>query len=209
MEPKPLLADIAKRQSEHQEDGYVACPAIKQKHMNTFFTTIPYNFSVQFKDGQMYSTYPETVFPRVGLYENSYSFNWEMNRIFFSETPQFMDVTPAYLHPSFHTQFGHAPSGGFDISKWFRPSAPNFQLWSNVTEFHAVKGDAHLYINFPNEERVVLKQFIMTDKLNEIQNADLNHKAFLPKQNLNSVYSRFVRNGLPKIIMKEIKANLI
>jgi hypothetical protein len=209
MEPKPLLADLAKRQPEHQEDGYVACPAIKAKHKNTFFTAIPYDFTVQFVEGQMYSTHPESVVQRPGLYENSFSFNWHMNRTFFSETPQIMEVTPAYLHPTVHSRFGHAPSGAFDIGKWFRPSSPNFQLWSNLSEFHAKKDDAHLYFNFPSEERIVLKQFVMTEKLFEIQDATLNHKEYFPKQNLNSIYSRFTQNGISKILLKEIKENLL
>lgn len=207
LEPKPLLNDIAKSQSDHKGWNHIACPAIKNKHANTFITHIPYDLNVQFYDGQLFSS-DNKVTERKGLYENSSAFNWEIQRIFFSPISQIMEVTPAYLHKTSYSQQGHAPSGAFDIGQWFRPSSPTFQLWSGETTFTAKKGDAHLYLNFPNTNKIVLQQFNMTNNLYEIMVTCLNYKFVKPKQNLSSIYQMFNKKGLKENIMQEIQNNI-
>ena len=120
-----------------------------------------------------------------------------------------METSPAFLHQTSYTQYGHAPSGAFDIGKWFRPSAPTFQLWSAVNNFKASKGEAHLYFNFPSENNIQFKEFEMTDLLYKISSASVSHKQSIPKQNLQSLYARFGQSGFSKKIMTEIEANLL
>ena len=120
-----------------------------------------------------------------------------------------METSPAFLHNTSYSQQGHAPSGAFDIGKWFRPSAPAFQLWSGVTEFKASKDEAHLYFNFPSTNRVIFQEFRMTETLYKISNASVNLKSHLPKEGLSSLYSRYTKAGFNKKIMAEIEANLL
>ena len=208
LEPKPLLKDIAKSQIDHKGVNHAACPAIKDKHANTFMTQIPYDLSVQFYEGQLFSS-DNKVSERTGLYKNSFAFNWAIERIFFSPVSQVMEVTPAYLHKTSYSQQGHAPSGAFDIGQWFRPSSPTFQLWSEETTFSAKKGEAHLYLNFPNADKIVLQQFNMTNTLYEIMFTCLNHKLVKPKQNLSSIYQMFTEKGLKQNIIQEIQNNIV
>jgi hypothetical protein len=208
LELKSLVRHISTTQSNHIGSNQVACPAIRGKHANTFYSTFPYDLEVMFKD-KLITNKPEVIEQRTGLYENSYAFNWHYNRIFFSAVPQIIETSPAFLHQTSYSQYGHAPSGAFDIGKWFRPSAPAFQLWTGVNEFKALEGEAHLYFNFPNEERIELKQFNMTDTLYEISAHSIAHKEYLPKQNLNSLYKRFTQSGLNKKVINEIQANLL
>jgi hypothetical protein len=207
LEPKSLLKNMAELQYDHKGYNHVACPAIKDKHSNTFMTHIPYDLNVRFTEGQLYTS-DDKVNGRIGLYENSYAFNWAIERIFFSPSPQIMEVTPAYLHKTSYSRQGHAPSGAFDIGQWFRPSSPTFQLWSGETTFTAKEGEAHLYYNFPSEDRVVLQQFNMTYNLYEIMDTCLNHKFVKPKQNLSSIYKMFFEKDLNYKIKEEIQNNL-
>jgi hypothetical protein len=206
MKPKPLLKDLSELQSEHKGNNWLACPAITTRHKNTFMTTIPYNCFIDFKEGRILDN---NISQRPGLYKNSYAFDWNFKRIFFSDKPQIMEVSPAFLHKLSYSQFGHAPSGAFDIGQWFRPSSPTFQLWSGETEFKADQGEAHLYFNFPNNDKVILQQFNMSEKLIDIMYFCVNYKSYVPKQSLHSIYQVFLQNKLKNKILIEIKQNLI
>jgi hypothetical protein len=120
-----------------------------------------------------------------------------------------METSPAFLHNTPYTKYGHAPSGAFDIGRWFRPSAPTYQLWSGVTEFKASKGDAHLYFNFPSDNKIELKEFKMTDILYSIVQNNLTLKFNVPKQPLAYNYNTFENNGAKQIVIDEIEANLL
>jgi hypothetical protein len=207
LEPKSLIKDFAKSQAGHKNGNYVACPAFREKHKNTFISYIPFDISVRYADGGHYTNRDE-VTPRTGLYDDSYAFDLGLFRIFYSEDPQIMETSPAFLHQTSYSSMGHQASGAFDIGRWLRPSAPTFQLWSGVTEFSASEGEPHMYFNFPNENKIQLKQFYVSDKVKELSDANVSFKSYLPKQNLNSLYSRFIRSNQKNILIEEIKKNL-
>jgi hypothetical protein len=207
MQLSPLLTDLANSQSDHPGSNFVACPATTSKHRNTFMSTIPYDMSLRFVNNKLV-TDDKLIKQRLGLYDNSNAFDWRMNRIFFSPTPQIMEVSPAFLHRTSYSQQGHAPSGAFDVGQWFRPSSPTFQLWSGQSEFQGIKGEAHLYFNFPSENKIVLEQFQMTDKLINIMNTCLQHKFHEPRKRLPHLYDVFSDGGFKEEILKEISQNL-
>ena len=207
MKPKPLLKDIADSQSEHKGGNWVACPAISTKHKNTFLTTFPRKVEIDFEKQPISDD--NLVSERTGLYKNSRAFDWDIKRIFFSAEHQVLEVSPAFLHQTSYAKYGHAPSGAFDISKWFRPSFPTFQLWEGENCFSAEMGEPHLYYNFPNSERVVLKEFSMTETLYKIMNACLDYKTHSPKQTLNTMYQDFAKAGARDFTLSEINKSLI
>ncbi len=205
---KPLIPNVAKSQSAYPKENHVACPAIRSKNSNTFFSTIPYDISVRIYNGQFLASDSE-IEQRQGLYENSYAFNWNVRRIFFSPFEQTMEVSPAFLHKTSYSQYGHAPSGEFDISKWFRPSSPTFQLWENETEFKAQKGEPHLYFTFANKKKIKLQEFKMSGRLYDIAKYCSGYKRIKPHQSLSSNYQMFVETGLQEETFTEIKKNLV
>ena len=208
LELKPLVKHFANEQSDHLGENHIACPAIRNRHLNTFYSTFPYDLEVNFENG-LTTNKPEIIDERTGVYKNSYAFNWHYYRIFFSPTPQIMEINPSFLHNTSYSRQGHAPSGAFDINKWFRPSAPVFQLWSGVKNFKALKNEAHLYFNFPSTNRIVFQEFKMTQTLYEISYATTGLKYNLPNLGLPSLYNRFAKAGFNKKIMGEIEANLL
>ena len=206
MTPKPLLKDLADSQSEHKGGNWVACPAISTKHKNTFFTTFPRGVEVNFKEQPLSDD--NLISERIGLYENSYAFDWDIKRIFFSAEPQILEVSPAFLHRTSYVKYGHAPSGAFNIGGWFRPSFPTMQLWSGENYFSAEKGEPHLYYNFPNSERVILKEFSMNENLHNVMHDCINYKQYKPGQTLDTMYKDFIKEGLRDFTMSEIQKNL-
>lgn len=207
MQLKPLLTNLANSQSDHTGFNFVACPAISGKHRNTFMSTIPYDVSARFINNKLV-TDDSRITQRPGLYDNSYAFDWNIQRIFFSPTPQLMEVSPAFLHRTSYSQQAHAPSGAFDVGQWFRPSSPTFQLWSDQSEFQGIKDEAHLYFNFPSDNKIVLEQFHMTDKLNEIMETCVYYKFSNPRKRLSFIYDMFSSGGFKEEILKEISQNL-
>lgn len=205
--PKHLLLDISQSQSNNKGENFVACPAIRSKHANTFVTHVPYDLNVKFLNDDVFSS-DTKVAKRRGLYDNSYAFDWNIERIFFSPIKQIMEVSPAFLHKTSYTNYGHAPSANFDINQWFRPSSPTFQLWPNQDQFLAKKGEAHLYFNFPNSERIVLQEFSMNEKLYEIMEYCLSYKIVKPNTSLNNLYKDFKEKKLDSMVIEEIKKNL-
>jgi hypothetical protein len=207
LEPKPLLKNLAINQVD-SNFTYLSCPAVRDRHRNTFFSTIPFDTYIEFNSNGFISNKPE-IHPRQSAYKNSYALELQVQRIFFCETPQMMEVTPAFLHNTSYAQYGHAPSGAFDIGKWFRPSSPNFQLWEGVTKFTAKEGEPHLYFNFPSDDKIELKQFYFTGRLESFMYSNLNHKLYIPNQSLSKIYERFNRSGQKRTILEEIKNNLV
>jgi hypothetical protein len=208
LEPKSLIKDLAESQKNFKDYNYVACPAIRDKHKNTFVTYFPYDLKVEFTDTQCLTNRPNEIVLRDGLYKDSYSFNFEIERIFYCEESQLMETSPAFLHNTSYSNSGHAPSGSFDIGKWFRQSSPNFQLWPGVTSFKAMANEPHMYFNFPDKNNIILKKFYVSDKLKEFAFANISMKNYIPKQNLNSLYSRFIKSNQKSIILNEINKNL-
>lgn len=207
LEPKSLIKDFSESQKNVKDNNYVACPSFREKHRNTFVSYIPYDILFGYDNGQYYRNRDELVF-RTGLYDNSHAFDLDLTRLFYSEEPQILETSPAFLHKTSYSAMGHMPSGAFDIGKWLRPSSPTFQMWSGVTEFSAKEGEPHMYFNFPNDKKIQLKQFYASDKIREMSEANVSFKSYIPKQNLNSLYSRFLKSNQKKIIIEEIKKNL-
>lgn len=206
--PHALLPLLAESQKSHIGNNFVACPAIRNKHKNTFVTHVPWDISVSFFEGEMV-THDSYAFRREGLYDSSYAFDWAIRRIFFSAEPQLMETSPAYFQQTSYSGLGVLSSGSFDISKWFRPSSPNIQLWQGVNYFTARQDEPFLYFNFPNESRIVLKEFKMTDTLYDIATNNVALKNTTPKLSLEALYEYAAVQKQRKTILKEIQTNLL
>lgn len=201
----PLLKELTVNQSESGGD-YISCPAIRGKHMNTFFSVVPFDIDADFSSGILKSN-NNKITQRKSAYKDSYAFDLRVDRIFFCETSQIMETSPAFLHNTSYSTFGHAPSGSFDIGQWFRPSSPNFQLWDGVNKFTAKSGEPHLYFNFPSDYKIELKQFNMTQRLKSIMMYNLTYKKHVKNQPLEKLYSNF--KDQKDTVVEEIKNNVI
>jgi hypothetical protein len=75
--------------------------------------------------------------------------------------------------------------------------------------FQAKKGEAHLYFTFPNEKRIKLQEFKMSERLFEIVRLCTGYKFVKPNQPLLSNYGMFQESELQQETFKEIQANLL
>ena len=84
-----------------------------------------------------------------------------------------------------------------------------FNLWDNIDEFKLKKDEDIAYVHFDSEHEIRLKRFDFTERLHRItktcSKAGIWEK-FIP---LVDRYKRFKEAKFKKIILKEIKQNII
>jgi hypothetical protein len=207
IEPDPWILDFTALQKTVTGKNYMACPSIREKHKNTFISRMPVDLRVNFNTDYA-SDERVNMFKDRGIYENSNMFGVNLSRIFFSPEPQMLEVTPPYLHKTSYSQYGHTSSGSFDIHYWFRPTKLMFQLWPEQQYFSINKDEPFAYYNFPNKDKIVFRQFVMTDKLLEISENNVQYKFTNPRQSLQNLYDMSKKNKIHKTVFAEIKKNL-
>jgi hypothetical protein len=129
--------------------------------------------------------------------------------IFFSEADVNMTVTSPYFSNSPHLKYGAIVPGKFNISKWFRNINIEFNLWQNVKELKIEKDEDLFYVNFDCEEEVELVRFDLTERLIKIAIVAGNSSIWEKLIPLKDRYERFKKSQMHKIVIKEIKKNII
>ena len=208
VEPTRLINDIAS--IYNKESRVFACPAFTDRYKNTFVLKFPFDVNISTFGNTDFLTKSPFVSKRHNpMYINGTTFDYSFDHIFYSFEDQLLESTPPYFHQTTYSQLGHVSSGAFDINRWFRPISPNISLYPNVPIFKASANEPLLYLNFPNQKTVTLKRFMLSDLLMDSATECIRHKAYFPKQSLDSLYKRFTKGNLSKVIQKEILANLL
>lgn len=141
--------------------------------------------------------------------KNCVLFTYLMPFLFFSEEDINMTLTSPYFSNSPHLQYGAMVPGKFNISKWFRPINFEFNLWENINEFKINKNEDIAYINFETTKEIELIRFYNTDKIQKICNTLATSSVWEKFIPLKERYERFKRSQMNKLIVEEIKKNII
>lgn len=204
--PKSLKKELMHRVNPNRPAAaYESCKSFHQVFTNMFMLTHPYTleWNKSIPKGTIFNHRDDSGFLDSELVD--YDLQW----VFFSEDSIEMEITPAYLHQKKSDSYGYLVAGSYDISKWCRAINLSWQLWDKVEELAFNEGDAAAYLNFRTKNKVVLKQFQPTDKMYEVMLGCQGFKKIKPNQSLESLYHRFTRTHRDKIVLKEIKNNLL
>lgn len=128
--------------------------------------------------------------------------------IFFTDAPS-LNVTFyefPFLEDNNITQRCMPVSGQFDIGKWFRNSEFAFYLKDGYDTFKVERNEIFSYIRFHTDEKIVFKQFRMTEKLREYNNDGFKLNFYGYLKTLENYYRSF---RLKKLVLKEIEENLL
>lgn len=184
-----------------QEDTYgsiLRCPATLEQIKNTYTMRSPMNMSLQRRGDGMVELLP------VGFEYHPHDYI-QLEKIIgfylFSESPVKMSVTPPFLHPNSFS----GGSGEYDISKWFRQAHPSLILETKRLDIK--RGQVLAYVNF--DRPVELYQYAFTTRLHDISGMTASAKTMIPKLSLSYIYNRFLANQANKLVMKEIRNNLL
>lgn len=215
--PVNVLADITKKiHRENNRDNFSNCPAFTNSVKNTFLFSSPTNCAVEFHGDKILDTAAEKqmigyISPTLKQPSilNSYTVNLDINWIFFSEHDQEIETRHPFLHHSPISDYGYYVPGNMNIGSWFRPLEYAFQCWPNVQELKVAQGDPLLYVNFPSDEKIVLKRFRLTDELFDASISCIRLKFYWREKNLKKLYNIFRAAQMHKHILSEIKKNIL
>jgi hypothetical protein len=213
--PDSLITELMpRRNKEANGDNWFQCHAFQGSVKNTFILRLPFEIAFGldsdlgiFSISKEYENNLEFVKMKQPSVIDAHTFAARGNWIFWSEEPLIMTTSPAYYHkPIFD---GYYVGGAFDIGKWFRPVEGAIQLNKGINTAHIRRNDPIAYIKFDTEEPVQFKRFYMSKELEELSWGCVEYKYHDPHRPLSYLYDKFTNKGLPKIITKEIKRNLV
>jgi len=199
---KPFLPNYI----EKNNDEYFKCKSFHEVFKNTFYIEHPHNLTVDFDADPNVSG---AIRVRDTGNPDTITFDYDLKWLFFSEEPVIIEVTPAYMHNNTDSMDGHITTGSMDISKWFRPVVATYRMWAGRRKIEFKKGEPMFYVHFKTDKKINLIRFEQTDKVVEIMDGCVSLKNVMPNLPLSDLYNRFIRSKRDKVLLKEIKANLL
>ena len=186
------------------------CPAFNNNLKNVFALRSVYDYSFKIIGNDVVTDrYDQTFFDEHvtirSLDKKFFSFRHKF--IFFTDEPSLQVVFYEFpfLEDNNITERCIIPAGSYDIGQWFRNTEFSFFLKKQYEEFIIEKGEIYSYIRFKTNEKINFSQFRYTEKLNEY-----NRDGFaLTKNPLHSIQKYYKNFKNKKLILKEIKENLI
>ncbi len=109
-----------------------------------------------------------------------------------------------------YMNYGTSVPGAFDISKWFRPHVFEVQMWEKAGTFKIKEGEPLFTVEFITDRPIVFKKFAMSEALVKYADSCVDsHKFFGRWLGLPKKYKIFQDTKMDKLILKEIKNNLV
>jgi hypothetical protein len=215
-EPVQLYKELNDKReiSTPAKSNILSCPASSTRFKNIYIFKNTLTTHYLFKNGEpvpQSKNYINMSIVRPPSIKNNLMVALRMNWVFFTEEDSLtMHLNPPYFNKYLYSDYGVLCSGGFDIGKWFRPIALEFNLWDNVKEFKILDEEPLFYVEFISDRPVILKRFYMSDELRSFSNSGaLAVKTMGEWLPLKKRYEQFKRTKSKEIILKEIKNNLI
>jgi len=182
------------------------CPAISDFAKNTFFSRNPMTTEMNIVDGNI--EYIGQHYYNSRLNNNlGNSMTYGLPFIFFCEDDLELLFTGPYYSETNHTNYGTLTPGKFNISKWFRPI--NLEFIIKDKYFKIEENEIMCYFNFLTSDKVVLKRFVLNDKLLKISQSCSSVNSWWQNVPLIKRYDRFLKTKTNKIVMKEIQNQIV
>jgi hypothetical protein len=218
-DPYNLYTSLTKsREKASKEFGFFSCPAVQSRLKNTFVFTnnLHSEYSFDGRDLNNVNIFAKTEqhvlvnpFKPTSIKDGFY-FAYNMAFTFFCEESVIAQFGPPTMTKPKYTNYGTVISGEFDISKWIRPFVIEFQTWDNFGDFIIEKDEPLFYLEIKTDRPIVLKRFVMTEKLDKIIQSCVSSPSIYGKYlPLIERYKNFTKTSTDKIVLKEIKENLL
>jgi hypothetical protein len=220
-EPKPVIADFKETANllpfKQTRSDFTRCPSVIDYSKNMFSIKSPTNIGfvwdgneVHFDDSIDKDFLAGVVLPRE-IKSGMLSLRI-MPYVFLAEDSCEMHLTGPNLCINNFVDTCTVVPGQFNVGKWFRPLDFGFFIRQQHREVLIAKGDTIANIRFLTDEPITFKKFYLTPTCEDIIN---NVVSFKKSQRLGlknyftSMYNDFHTSKLRKILMKEIKNNLL
>lgn len=209
-EPKTLYSELLLEKEKHSGFGnYFMCSAFKERARNIFILNTPIEAMFRLVDGVVVEKSGLEVYSNRGpQFKDKASITLGLSYGFFSEEPLTMHFNTPFFHKNEYTQKTTLFAGGVDVSKWFRPM--NIEVFTGMNETVQILEDSPLaYVEFITNKKVILKRFEINDKMRNIGTACSLSVSVKPLIPLYERYKLFMQSKQDKILLKEIKKNLV
>ena len=211
IEPQKLLSKVVKEVSALDDirlKNMIRCPAFNNIAKNTFYIENPIRTEFEVIDGNIkyigehsYNCNPNENLKNTFRYGGSY--------IFFSEDDLEIMMTAPYFSQTEHTNYARLVPGKFNISKWFRPINLEMILQGDKDYFKALEHEHMAYFQFLTDDKVELRRFELNDTLFKISETCSKVSEWWANVPLIKRYDRFLKTKTNKLVMKEIKKQLV
>lgn len=197
-----------------REYNYKACPSVTKYMDNTYVLRSAFDYSF-FVNGENVNSdlYDQDFFNRhVEIRNlNTKLFSLRPYIIFFTDEKDLeISLSQPFLDQNAFTDRAIVIPGQFNIGKYFRMLDFAFHLKDNVSDFKIKEDDAIYYMKFLTDKKINFKRFMWTprcqDFLQYVWNAKENK---LKTSSLETFYNYFTKYNYKKLIIKEIKENLV
>jgi len=193
-------------------NNFFYCPAFSGFTRSTFVLTNPITTHFELDGTNLISkekNYITSSAFRPSSIVNRRMIEYGLQWAFFSEDDVEMMITDTYFEEPKHAKYGNLIPGKFNISKWFRLINLEYCLHTNVNEFRAEKDEAMAYVHFHAPNPVKLVRFEITDALRQHASTGGKSSVWESWVPLAARYKRFLAARSNKIILKEIKKNIL
>lgn len=221
-EPKSLLPEfISKRKAKSEMS---VCPSVKNILQNTFVvkSTLEDNILLpnlseiesadpsKFKEKVLGDSKVAMIHLRPTSFDGYVNVSYNLKWLFFSEDSLQVRLTPPFFPESPLCSGSIFSVGEMDIGKWFRPMNLDYHIPEKTSEIIIKEDQPLAYFQFLTDKKVILQRFNMTPKLlslsKEMSNASQRYGR---GWSLNKRYALANKSSVRKIILSEIKKNLV
>jgi hypothetical protein len=208
-----LYDQIRPYKTSTKSGNFFYCPSFTSLAENTFVLENPIAGSYKIINNQVVSrdnTSSITAWTQhAPSMEGCNMLTYGMKWIFFSEDDVELTLVSPFFGNADHLQYGNVMPGKLNISKWFRSISLEYNLHKGVNEFNVKNGESLAYIVFNTNKKVSLQRFEMNDKLHSYRLSTGMSTVWEPWAPLVARYNRFVASRTNKLVLNEIKKNLI
>lgn len=199
-------------QDEDPHKNLFYCPSVKNLTSNVAVLKNTLTSQFKIEDGRLihvsYSHVGSQI-PRKPSMQGRQHLEYGLGWIFFSEEDIEMTLTSPYFDTPNHMKYGNIVPGKLNISTWFRKINPEFVLKKDVNEFEIYAGEDIAYLTFNTNKKLKFTRFELSHKLRTYAmgcSTSSDWERWIP---LEQRYSRFKESQVSKLILAEIKKNVV
>ena len=210
IEPKKLLNKVieeTKNINDSRLKDMLRCPAFSNLSKNTFYIENPIETEFNIVDGEL--KYSGDNFYHCKISSGKNTITYGLPYIFFCEDDLEILMTSPHFSETTHTNYASLVPGRYNISKWFRPMNLEMFLLGNKNYFKMKEYEHMAYFTFLTDDKVELKRFNLSEDLRKISETCSTVSDWWKNVPLLKRYDRFLKTKTNKLVMKEIKKQLL
>lgn len=201
------------------KNSFFSCPATKDLFKNIYCFNNELNNIIELPEdidegvvlNWLDVKSPVDVFhPRISSLQNYCNLQYNMGWLMFADEPLVARFTSPYFPATTPAEGAILSAGEFDIGSWYRPFLLDYHIPYSTKTLCFKKDDPLFYVEFKTNKKIEFKRYNLSAKLNNIASELSNSSQGYGKFNsFIERYSMFKNSSIQKIILSEIKNNLI